>query len=182
VAKRRQLFRLRGPLRIVVSVVALVVGTGVAVGLPYRDQLDAYDKQKKVALSYTAVPKGKIGSIAGTRFGLGQFTVGDSTLEFQAPAGTRGVKALLLYRSANKQAELRLSYLEYVFRDAQGRTWSAQSLPDYSKSRVKRVEIKALVPKSVAGQVQPVVRPKQTLEQFDDPTQVPRDPALVFQH
>lgn len=182
-AKSKRFFRLNRPARIILSVIVLVVGTGVAVGMPYREQLRIYDKQKTAALSYRIVPKGKIGEIDGTRFGLGKFTKGDSTLEFQAPAHTTGVTALLLYRSANKKAELDLTYMEYVFKDGRGRTWSAVGLPDYThKGRVKRLEMKALVPSDVAGQVQPVVRPKQTLDEFDDPTRIPRVPGLVFQH
>lgn len=179
----KRLFRLKRPVRVIIYVVALVVGTGVAVGLPYREQLHIYDKQRRATLSYTIVPKGKIGTIAGTKFGLGKFTKGDSTLEFQAPAHTTGVTALLLYRSADKKAEQNLNYMEYVFKDARGRTWSAEGLPDYlHKGKVKRLEMKALVPSDVAGQVQPVVRPKQTLDEFENPTLIPRVPGLVFQH
>lgn len=181
--KPKRRIRLNRPARIIVSVVALVVGTGVAVGMPYREQLHLYDKQKRAALSYTTVPKGKIGTIAGTKFGLGKFTRGDSTLEYQAPPHTTGVVALLLYRSTTKKAEQDLNYMEYVFKDDRGRTWSAVGLPDYlHKGRVKRLTMRALVPSDVAGQVLPVVRPKQTLDEFDDPTLIPRVPGLVFQH
>lgn len=181
--KPRRLFRLNRPARIIVSVVALVVGTGVTVGLPYRQQLRLYDEQKTATLSYKIVPKNQVGTIAGIRFVLGSFGKGDPGLQFQAPAGTTAVKALIGYRAPDQQTENRVSNdLEYVFRDGQGRTWLAQSVPGPSKGKVKSAEIKALVPTAVAGQVEPVVRPKQQLDPDDDPTRIPRGPALEFQH
>lgn len=174
--------RLNRPARIILSVVALVVGTGVAVGLPYRQQLQDYQKHKKAVLSYKVVPKNGVGVIDGVKFALGSFGKGDLGLQFQAPAGTTAVKALIGHRAPDQQTEDRVETgVEYVFRDARGRTWIAQSEPGPSKGKVKSDEIKALVPTAVAGQVRPVVRPRQQLDPGEDPTQIPRGPALEFQ-
>lgn len=179
----KRLFRLKRPVRVIIYVVALVVGTGVAVGLPYREQLHIYEKQKMATLSYKIVPKDHIGWISGNKFGLAKFTDNDSLQQLGAPSGTKGVYALLLYRSTTKKADQDLNYMEFVFKDDQGRTWSTDGGPDFgSNKKIKRVELKAYVPANVAGQVEPVVRPKQTLDEFDDPTRIPRVPGLVFQH
>lgn len=163
--------------------VALVLGTGVAVGMPFRDKLHDYEKAKKVALSYEVVPKKKAGEIAGTRFVLASFGPGDSFMTYKAPAGTTGVKAVIYYKTPTKQTSSKMSYLEYVFRDDQGRSWIAKDLGGAGEpGEISKVEIQTLVPKSVASKVQPVVRPKQELEEMDDPTKVVREPALVFQH
>ena len=179
----RKIIRLSRPWRIVVSAVVLVVGAGVAVGLPFREKLADYEKAKKVSVSYTTVPKRKAGAIAGTRFVLAAIGPGDSYLTYKAPAGTAAVQADIYYKSPTQQTLDRMSYLEYVFRDGQGRTWTARESPSgiTGPGKITKVELQALVPKSVAGTVQPVVRPKQQLEATDDPTQVVREPALVFQ-
>lgn len=179
----KRLFRLPKTVRIIATALTLVIGTGVAVGMPYRDAQHDYQAQKRTALSYTQVPKNGHGTIAGIKFAAGPVTKGDAAMQYSAPAGTTAVKALIGHRAPDTRTEAKTTYLEYVFRDNRGRTWQADDLPEFklSKGKDKFDTISALVPTAVAGQVRAVVRPIQVLDPDEDPTRVPKDPALEFQ-
>jgi hypothetical protein len=172
--------------RIAALAVTLVVAVGVAVGMPFREDLSDYQKQKRIALAYTTVPHRKVGTIAGTRFVLGSIGPADSYISTNAPSGTTGVKAVIGYKSPTKATLNRMNYLEYVFQDDKGRVWQPTSslgglgLP--TPGKVNTETIQTLVPKDQVSRVRVVVRPKQVLDyQSDNPTQAVTDPALVFQ-
>ena len=184
--RRTFLSRLSKPVRVTALAVTLVVAVGVAVGMPFRENWSDYQKRKQVAQAYTDVPKNKAAAIAGTRFVLGSIGPADSYLTSGAPAGTAGVKAVVYFKSPTKQTIRRLSYLEYVFRDADGNVYAPTSMLGggglAKPGKISKVTFQAVVPKAAASRVRPVVRPKHALDyQAQNPTKAVTDPALVFQ-